>query len=149
MRLLIAGKGPELPRLSSLAQGLRVGDRIEFVGLVRDIQPFWHRCDVGIFPSHQFIESFGMAALEAMACGKPVIATRNGGAPEIVVDGVTGTIVEPGDVTALAQALVTYAGHPELRSARGAAGRARAIEKFDIHDSARAYLRCFNDLAEL
>ena len=82
-----------------------------------------------------------------MACGKPVIATRNGGAPEIVVDGVTGTIVEPGDVAALAQALVTYAGHPELRSA-GAAGRARAIEKFDIYESARAYLRCFDDMVE-
>jgi glycosyltransferase involved in cell wall biosynthesis len=121
-----------------------VSDRVEFLGLVENMPRFWQSCDIAIFPSHQFIESFGMVALEAMACAKPVIATRNGGAPEVVIDGVTGTVVEPGDVAALERALVTYAGDADLRREHGAAGRARAMEKFDIHECARAYLRCFD-----
>ena len=96
MRLVIAGKGPEQQRLMSLARALDVSERVEFLGLVRDMRAFWQRCDVALFPSHQFIESFGMAALEAMACGKPVIATRNGAVPEVVIDELTGTIVEAG-----------------------------------------------------
>jgi glycosyltransferase involved in cell wall biosynthesis len=64
-----------------------------------------------------------------------------------MLDGVTGTLVEPGEVQALAQALVAYAENPELRRAHGAAARARAVERFDIKDCARAYLDLFSELA--
>jgi glycosyltransferase involved in cell wall biosynthesis len=147
LRLRIAGVGSEQPRLQALVRTLGMDDRIEFLGLVHNMQLFWQSCDVAIFPSHQFVESFGMVAVEAMACGKPVIATRNGGVPEVVVDGVTGTIVEPGDVTGLAQALIRYSLDPALRHVRGAAGRERAAERFNIYDIARAYLRCFEGQA--
>ncbi|MCA1682457.1 MAG: glycosyltransferase family 4 protein [Actinobacteria bacterium] len=143
LRLLIAGEGPERPRLEALARTVGVNERVDFLGLVRDIRQFWAGCHVAIFPSHQFIESFGMTGLEAMACARPVVATRNGGIPEVVAHGVAGTLVEPGDVTGLAEALVTYADREDLRCAHGEAGRARAAERFHIRDCARAYLECF------
>ncbi len=141
LRLLIAGDGPERSSLRALAGRLGAADSVQFLGLVDDMPAFWQECDMAIFPSHQFVESFGMAAIEAMACGKPVVATRNGAAPELVADGVTGTIVAPGDVAGLAQALAAYAEREELRRAHGAAGRERAGELFHIDDCARAYLR--------
>jgi glycosyltransferase involved in cell wall biosynthesis len=88
-----------------------------------------------------------MATLEAMTSGKPIVATRTGAIPELIVDGTTGTLVSPGDVGALAQALTYYAEHPEVRRKHGLAGRARAIERFHIEDCARAYLTLFAELA--
>jgi len=93
-----------------------------------------------------FVESFGMAALEAAACGIPVIATRSGALPEVVSDGVTGTLVDPGDVTALGDAIVAYATEPHLRAQHGAAGHEWARERFNIAQCARAYLDLFAEL---
>jgi glycosyltransferase involved in cell wall biosynthesis len=143
LRLLIAGDGPDRERLSGLARSLKIADRVEFLGMLADVRQLWQRCDVAIFPSNEFIESFGMVALEAMACGKPLVATRNGAAPELVRDRETGTVVSPGDVAALADALVTYAHRPALARSHGAAGRARVIQRFQIDQCAEAYLRCF------
>ncbi len=89
-----------------------------------------------------------MTTLEAMACGKPIVATRNGAIPELMTDGVTGTLVAPGDIAALAKALAVYAESPNLRSAHGTAARARAIAQFNIEDCARAYLDLFDELAK-
>ncbi len=111
--------------------------------MVADVGRLWERCHVAIFPSNQFIESFGMVALEAMACARAVVATRNGAAPELVLDGETGMVVAPGDIDALASALVAYGDHPELALAHGAAGQARARGRFHIDQCAEAYLRCF------
>jgi glycosyltransferase involved in cell wall biosynthesis len=147
VRLLIAGDGPERSRLMSLAQELRVDSRTEFLGVVNDLPAFWQQCDIAAVPSDAFIESFSMVTLEAMACGKPIVATRNGAIPELVVDGVTGTLVAPGDVHALARALVVYLEQPELRLAHGTAARARATKRFHIEDCARAYLNLFDELA--
>ncbi len=140
LRGRIAGDGPERPRLTALARELGLHECVEFLGLVGDMPSFWPACDIAAFPSHQFIESFGMAALEAMACGLPVVATSNGAAPELVADGLTGVVVSPGDVPALAEALVAYAQSPELRETHGGAGRARVLERFQIETCARGYL---------
>jgi len=87
------------------------------------------------------------STLEAMSCGKPIVASRDGAIPELIVDGTTGTLVPPGDVGALAKALALYAEHPELRYRHGLAARARAVERFHIEDCARAYLNLFAELA--
>jgi glycosyltransferase involved in cell wall biosynthesis len=139
-RLLIAGDGPERPRLERLVDSLKLGSRIQFVGLVDDIWEFWSRCDVAVVPSDAFIESFGMVAVEAMSLGKPVIATRNGGLPEVV--GPAGILVEPGDVAGMAFAMDRYAADDELRHVHGSRGRARCERTFAIH-------RCATDFAEL
>jgi len=145
IELLIAGDGTERARLESLAHSSDARQSIHFVGQLDDMPSFWRKADVVVVPS-EITESFSMATLESMACAKPVLATRNGGMPELVVDGVTGTVVPRADANVLAQALVTYAARPALRLAHGAAARARAIERFHIDDCARAYLDLFGEL---
>jgi glycosyltransferase involved in cell wall biosynthesis len=147
VKLVIAGDGPERAELTSLAREVGAESRVRFLGVVNDMPDFWQRCDVAAVPSDTFIESFSMVTLEAMTCGRPSVASRNGAIPELILDGVNGTLVAPGDVGALARALVDYAKHPELRRAHGAAARARAIEQFHIDDSALAYLDLFSELA--
>jgi len=147
IKLLIAGDGPERSHLESLAQALDVVAAVDFLGVVDDAPAFLRSCDIVAVPSDAFVESFSMTTLEAMACGVAVVASRNGAIPELMLDGETGTLVEPGDSRALTQAIVTYAERPELRHAHGAAARARAIERFQLQDCARAYLNLFSELA--
>ncbi len=108
---------------------------------------FWQMCDVAVMPSTEFIESCPMTTLEAMASGKPVIATRNGGLPELVIDSKTGIVVPPHNKVALAEALDFYANNEEIRKAHGAFGRERVVEHFHIVKCARAYLELFDELA--
>lgn len=145
--LLIAGDGPERPRLSALAASLGSSANIEFLGVVHDISGFWQQCQIAAIPGDTFVESFSMVTLEAMACGKAIVATRNGAIPELMVDGITGTLVAPGDVAGLAEALVVYSQKPDLRYAHGAAARARAAERFHIDRCAQAYIDVFRELA--
>jgi glycosyltransferase involved in cell wall biosynthesis len=146
VELLIAGDGPERSGLEMLAQTLGGGSKVRFLGVVNDTSAFWRFCDVAAITSDEFIESFSMTTLEAMACGKAIVASRNGAIPELMVDGVTGMLVPPGNVNALAQAVVVYAQQPDLRRAYGVAARARAIDRFHIEDCARAYLDLFREL---
>ncbi len=140
MRVQIAGEGPQRARLQALARTLRVEDRVEFVGLTHDMPAFWRGVDVAVVPSAEFTEACPMTPLEAMAAGKPVVATRNGGLPEIVLDGVTGRLVAPGDASALSRALVQYAEDEQLAARHGAAGRRRVEQCFEIARCARTYL---------
>ena len=92
----------------------------------------WQRCQIGIVPS-LWAEPFGIVALEAMACARPVIASRVGGLTDIVVDGETGYLVPPGDVTALRQAIERLQSDPALRVAMGNAGR-RRVKQFQSRE---------------
>ena len=143
----IAGDGPERVRLEALAQSCGVADAVQFLGRVDDMPAFWQASDLVAIPPDTFTESFSMVTLEAMTCGKAIVATRNGAIPELVVDGGTGTLVDPGDADALAAALLAYVERPELRLAHGAAARTRAIERYQIDDCAQAYLDLFGELA--
>lgn len=147
LTLLIAGEGEERPRLEAMAARLGVREQIEFLGLLSDIRDLWRECDLALVLSSGLVESFGMVALEGMACGKPVIATDSGATSEVVEDGVTGTVIAPGDVGGLVSALVTYAEDPDLRAAHGDAGRRRAAQAFHIDQCAEAYIRCFELVA--
>ena len=80
IRLSVAGDGPERPRLEGMARDLRISDAVTFHGWVGGMSSFWRSCDLAVVPSHGWIESFGMVAVEAMACGLPVVASRQGGA---------------------------------------------------------------------
>jgi glycosyltransferase involved in cell wall biosynthesis len=143
--LRIAGDGPQRPLLEALASRLGVARQVEFLGWVNDASAFWTSCDVGVVPSHQFIESFGLAAVEAMASGRPVIATRNGGLPELVAHDVTGLVVDPGDTRAIAHGLQKYFDDRELLEAHGAAARAWCEQRFDIRRCAESYLALFDE----
>ena len=99
----------------ALAKDLGIASRVQFLGILDDIPAFWRECDVAAVPSGMFVESFSMVTLEAMTCGKPVIASRNGAIPELLIDGDTGTLVTPGSVTELVEAITIYANDPDLR----------------------------------
>jgi glycosyltransferase involved in cell wall biosynthesis len=144
--LAVAGDGPARASLQALAAELGLPDAVDFPGMVADLRGFWAGCDVAAFPSDTFTDSFGMSALEAMACAKPVVGTRSGGLPELVLDGATGALVAPGDPRALAAALLRYVESPALIAEHGAAARSRAQEQFSIEASAAAYVQLFAQL---
>jgi glycosyltransferase involved in cell wall biosynthesis len=146
-RLRVAGEGPLLQSLTSLAVSLSVEKRVELLGPVLDMPGFWQSVDVAVVPSNGLIESFGMVAIEAMACGKPVVVTDSGALPDIVSDGETGRVVEAGDVGGLAKALSEYARDPAIRAQHGMNGRRRCEERFGIDRTAARYLELCADLA--
>jgi glycosyltransferase involved in cell wall biosynthesis len=140
VRLRVAGEGPHTRSLKALGRSLGVDGRVEFLGPVLDMPAFWRSIDVAVVPSNSLIESFGMAAVEAMACGKPVVAADSGALPSIVADGETGRIVPPGDSAALATAIADYAADPARRARHSSNGRRRCEENFGIDRAAHRYL---------
>jgi glycosyltransferase involved in cell wall biosynthesis len=148
VRLRIAGDGPERPRLERLAEQLGIREGVEFVGWIQDesdVAAFWSACDVAVSAPNDWVESFGLAAVEAMACGVPVVATRGGALPETVVHERTGFLVEPRDTHALSAALLAYLDDASLVAAHGAAAREWCKQRFDIQRCAKAYAQLFQD----
>lgn len=131
LRLWLIGRGQAEARLRALAAELGLEDRVTFEGLVpnESIQECHARIDVFAMLSNA--ESFGVAALEAQACGKPVVATAVGGLPEVVQDGVTGFLVPPRDPGAAAAAIARLVRDDGLRASMGAAARKRVESLYD------------------
>lgn len=140
LSLRIAGDGPLRAELESIVHRKGLGEIVKFEGWHEDMARFWRMCDVAVVPSSTWIESFGVVGVEAMASGLPVIATTVGGLGEVVADGETGILVQPGAPAAIAAALTTYADNPALRREHGRAGRLRAERQFDVDHSAQGYL---------
>ena len=101
-RLVLVGDGPELPRARLKVEELGIRDRVMFLGEYTPVQELLSCSDLFLLPSQS--ESFGLAALEAMACGSPVVASRVGGLPEVIIDGETGYLCEVGDIDQMAAA---------------------------------------------
>ena len=129
-RLLLVGDGPELCGVRRLAKQLGVADRVKYLGETPAIPRVLSCADLFLLPSSQ--ESFGLSALEAMACGVPVLATRAGGIPEVVEDGATGTLCEVGDVEAMAEGALSILRDPQRRERMAAAGRRRVVDNFTV-----------------
>jgi glycosyltransferase involved in cell wall biosynthesis len=138
-RLEIAGDGPCLPELRRLAAELGLDGSVTFLGLVRDVPALLARAKLYVLSS--ISEGVSLTLLEAMACGLPVVATRVGGTPEVVVDETTGLLVPPGDPAALAAALNRTYRDADLAAALGRRGRARVEAHFDIRRMVAAYER--------
>ena len=102
-RLIMVGEGPELGKCKELAETLGVSSRVNFIGTYDAIWEILPQADAFVLPSEY--ESFGLAALEALSCGVPVIASNTGGLPEVVKDGETGFHHEVGDVESMAASL--------------------------------------------
>ena len=127
-RLLLVGDGPERARAERECSELNICDRVEFLGNVGAIEQLVSGADLLLLPSET--ESFGLAALEAMAAGVPVVATEVGGLPEVVEDGVSGYLRPMGDVEALAEAAVLLLSNDERHRQFGQAARRRALDVF-------------------
>jgi L-malate glycosyltransferase len=122
---VIVGDGPELEPLQMLTRELGVAGSFRFPGLRSDVNRFMALADVVVMPS-VYQESAGLVVVEAMASARPVIGTGVGGIPELVVDGVTGILVDPQAPPQLAAALLRVLTEPGLAAAMGEAGLARA-----------------------
>jgi len=129
-RLLMVGDGPERSRAESFARERGLGDRTIFLGNTPDLEGITGSLDLFMLPSET--ESFGMAALEALASQVPVIATRTGGIPEVVPDGEVGYLVDVGDVEALASRSIEILSDDARRQAMGERARQWAIERFHV-----------------
>jgi sugar transferase (PEP-CTERM/EpsH1 system associated) len=138
LRLVIAGDGPERNTLARQVDGARLGDRASLLGQRDDIPDVMRTFDIFVLPS--LGEGMCNTILEAMAAGLPVVATSVGGNPELVADGVTGTLVPPRDADALASAVTRYAADERLRAEHGAAGRRRVLAEFTLERMAERYM---------
>jgi glycosyltransferase involved in cell wall biosynthesis len=132
LRLYVAGDGPLLEGVKRQARSMPEGT-VRFLGFIPDISPFFAACDIVAFPtSPELGEGFGLAALEAMASGRPVIATAVTSLPELVTHGESGLLVDPSDPDDLHRALVSLAAAPKRREQLGHAGQLRARACFSI-----------------
>ena len=145
--LLIAGDGPERPRLERLAGELDLSRAVRFLGWREDVGAIL-RDAADIFASASAAESFMLTGVEAAAFGVPVVATAVGGVVEQVRDGETGLLVPPHDPPALAAALRALIDDPELRRRLGAAGRTLVRERFTIQRNAQELAAAYEELLE-
>ena len=143
--LVMVGDGPDRAAAEDEARKLGVVENVRFLGRIDTVAPLLAIADVYLLTTDR--ESFGLSALEAMACGVPVVAAGVGGIREVVEDGVSGTLVPVGDISALAAAaarLLTDKAHWERQSA-AAAARARAL--FGIDDVVSRYEAVYRSVA--
>jgi glycosyltransferase involved in cell wall biosynthesis len=129
-RVVLFGQGPLRASVEAAVHRLGLDDYVVFAGFEADLTPFWPGVDVLAHPAYR--EGLGIALLEAAAAGVPIVAGRAGGIPEIVRDGETGRLIEPGDHHALAEALIALLNDPNRRAALAAQGRQRVAERFSI-----------------
>jgi N-acetyl-alpha-D-glucosaminyl L-malate synthase BshA len=127
-RLIMIGDGPERPRAVEAAQALGVEDRVVFLGKHGAVEELLPCADLFLLPSQS--ESFGLAALEAMASGVPVVASNVGGLPEVVPHGEAGYLIEAGDVDGMTAGAIEILSDPDRWKAFSEAGRAVAVERF-------------------
>jgi N-acetyl-alpha-D-glucosaminyl L-malate synthase BshA len=127
-RLALIGDGPDRSTAEWLAHSLGIHDRIHFLGKQDRVSELLPLADLMLMPSE--MESFGLAALEAMACQTPAIATRVGGVPELIDDGINGLLFPVGDVEAMAAASVALLSNPEQHQTMRKAARKTAQDRF-------------------
>ena len=144
VRYQIAGDGPLRNQLEADVNRLRLRDEVRFLGFITDTAEFFAGVDIFAMPS--LYEGLGVAALEAMAAGKAVVATEVGGLTESVIDGVTGFLVPPRNPVALAAAIARLARTHALAQAMGHQGRARARQHFSLQHMARQNEAYYHEL---
>jgi glycosyltransferase involved in cell wall biosynthesis len=142
--LLLVGDGPLRAELEERARALGIAERVRFTGSRRDIPEVLAASDVFVLAS--LFEGHPLSVMEAMAAGRPVVATSVGGVPEMVRSGETGILVPTGDVAALSGALRQMLESPELRRRMGASAARTAAEHFDISRMAGAYERLYEEI---
>jgi N-acetyl-alpha-D-glucosaminyl L-malate synthase BshA len=139
--LLMVGEGPERASAQALARRLGTLDRVRFLGAQDSVEQVAALADVFLLPSE--LESFGLSALEAMACGVPVVGSDAGGLPEVVKHTETGYLLPVGDVDGMAARTLEILKDDERRRDMGHAGRRRAAALFDADRVVTHYERYY------
>lgn len=145
-RLYIVGDGLLRASLERLSGELGLAANVHFVGIQADVRPYLAACDLAVLPS--LSEGMGLAAVEAMASGRALVASDTGGIPEVVVAGETGLLVAPGDAQALASAVAALVRDPAKRCEMGRAGCARAQNLFSIERALVSLQALYEELLE-
>jgi glycosyltransferase involved in cell wall biosynthesis len=143
LHLVLAGTGSDRPRIAQFAQSVGASRRVHFVGPVNDLWPLLRRAAAVWVPTR--IQGGVGAALEAMAAARPVVGTRAAGLDEVIVDGVTGFLVKPGDKAGLARQTRRLLDDPALADRLGEAGRLRVHEHFTAGRMVRECERLYTE----
>jgi len=141
--LQIIGVGDFITELEALVTKLGIQKSVSFLGRVRDVDEYLQKAQLVVFPSVWELEGFGLVTIEAMALAKPVVAFNRGPTNEIVVDGETGVLAEPGDSGALAEAIVKVMHSSKLRMKLGTGGLKRFNDLYRIDLVAEQYQLAF------
>ena len=128
--LLLVGDGDDRERLEERAHDLGLARSCLFLGYQEDVAAWYAACDAVVLTSAS--EGTPVTIIEALAAGRPVVVTRVGGVPDVVDEGETGFLVDPGDTRGLAERLATLAGDPALRTRMGEEGRVRVLERYAV-----------------
>jgi N-acetyl-alpha-D-glucosaminyl L-malate synthase BshA len=142
-KLLLVGDGPERQNIEMLCRELKICDGLNFLGKQDSVEEILSICDLFLLPSET--ESFGLAALEAMACEVPVVSSNAGGIPELNVDGVTGFLCNVGDVDTMAEKSVYILQNDERLKQFKHNAKQRALE-FDINKIVPEYESYYNQI---
>lgn len=147
---LVAGGGPLAKPIAEAARAAGIGDRFHMLGEINDgaKKQLLLGADMFVLPSISTAEAFGIVQVEAQMCGLPIVASNlASGVTDVTVDGVTGLLCQPGDPQSLADAIQTLLADAGLRDRMGAAGRARALERFSVEAFNRANLKLFREVS--
>ncbi len=143
---VLFGEGPLRAELEKLATDLHVQQQVLFPGFVSDIYNAYYMFDVIVIPSVS--EGFGLALVEAMAAGRPVVASQVGGMKDIIEDGKTGLFVPPADAGAIAQAVNRYFDDDTMAAHISASAREQS-HQYDIHHIVRMFEQLYTDLSDI
>jgi glycosyltransferase involved in cell wall biosynthesis len=142
---VICGKGPLREELATLADELGIGERTLFLGFRRDIPELCNTADISAFPSR--IEGLGLAGIEAMAAGVPLVSSNVHGILDYVIDGETGYACAPDDVDGFARAIQTLADSPELRASMKEKCL-EAVKPFEINNALEEMWSIYREIPE-
>lgn len=142
-RLLLVGDGPERPHIESLCRDLGLEEKVHFLGKQDSVEEILSVCDLFLLPSET--ESFGLAALEAMACEVPVVSSNSGGIPEVNIDGVTGFLKPVGDIEGMAAKSIFILSDPARLKQFKHQAKQQAL-RFDINSIVPRYEALYNEV---
>jgi len=143
-KLSLIGNGPERHEAEEMAKNLRISESVEFLGNVKNVQEIVGKSDIFLLPSED--ESFGLAALEAMSCGVPVVATNVGGLKELISHGVDGYLTGVGDPEALANYSLEILQDPELQEKLGRNAREKVLRTYTPDKIVPQYEDLYKDI---
>ena len=144
VKLLMVGDGPDRAQAEKAARDAGVWGDVRFIGKQEPVEEILSIADLFLMPSES--ETFGLAALEAMACGVPAVCSRVGGLPEVIRDGVEGFLVPPRDVETMGKRALAILADPDRQATMGKAARARAQDRFCAPKIIPRYEQLYRDV---
>jgi glycosyltransferase involved in cell wall biosynthesis len=147
-RFLVVGDGPRRAALENSAAAAGLSGHVQFLGTRDDVPLLLHLSDVLTLPSHPAVETLPLSVMEAMAAGVPVVATRVGSLADLVTDGTTGLLIEPGQPAALAGAINSILDDPDRARSMAEAAKKAVHERYSVDSMVDRYVSLFESLVE-